>query len=128
MYRILIVEDDPIMRKLLHKTLTPEGYECIMAANASAGMEACVRDRPDLLMLDVCLPDYNGIDLCRKIKADPSIRHIPVILITGEASEVERRMEGLEAGADDYILKPFKSKELLSRMKRIIKSAAKPTH
>jgi len=127
MYRVLVVEDDPILRRLLSTTLAPEGYEVIQAFNASLGLEACRKEKPDIVVLDVNLPDGDGIDVCRAIKDDPSIRHIPILIITGEAVQVEKRMEGLEAGADDYILKPFNARELVSRLKNILKAAAKPT-
>ena len=127
MYRILVIEDDSILRRLLANTLTPEGYEVIQAFNASLGLDACRREKPDLIVLDVNLPDGDGIDVCRKIKDDPAIRHIPILIMTGEATQVEKRMEGLEAGADDYILKPFSPKELLSRLRNVLKAAAGPT-
>lgn len=127
MYRIVIIEDDPIMRKLLSKELTPDGYECIMAPNAAAGLKACREDRPDMVLLDVHLPDHNGLDVCRNLKSDPALRHIPVLIITGEASAVDKRIEGLEAGADDYILKPFSPKELARRIRNIMRAGTKPS-
>ena len=126
MYTVLIIEDDHIMRKMLSRILTPE-YECIQTVNASAGLRACVKEKPDLVLLDVHLPDGNGIEVCRKIKADASLRHIPVIILTGEASSIENRVEGLESGADDYLLKPVSGKELLSRLKGILKTRTQPT-
>lgn len=126
MYTVLIIEDDHIMRKMLSRTLTPE-YECIQTANASAGLKACAKEKPDLILLDVHLPDGNGLEVCREIKADASLRHIPIIILTGEASSIENRVEGLESGADDYILKPFSSKELMSRLKGILKTGTQPT-
>ncbi|MBI5244327.1 MAG: response regulator transcription factor [Elusimicrobia bacterium] len=116
------------MRKLLFKTLTPENYECILAHNAALGLQACRKEKPDLIILDVNLPDGNGIELCRKIKDDMAIRHIPILIMTGEAVQVENRTAGLEAGADDYILKPFDSAELLLRLKNLIRASSKPTH
>ncbi len=127
MFRIVVIEDDPIMRKMLHKTLTPEGYECIMAPNAGLGIKFCQDNKPDLILLDVHLPDDNGIEVCKKLKADPGLRHIPILIMTGEASAVDKRIEGLEAGADDYILKPLSPKELISRLRGIIRAATKPT-
>ncbi|MBI4655949.1 MAG: response regulator transcription factor [Elusimicrobia bacterium] len=121
MYRILIIEDDAIIRQTLDKILRPENYELFFSFNASDGLASCLRHKPDIILLDVNLPDANGIDFCRKIKIEEKIRHIPVLIVTGEAVDVERRMEGLEAGADDYILKPFDYKELVFRIKRILK-------
>ncbi len=127
MYRIVVIEDDQVMRKLLHKTLTSEGYECILTPNAAAGCKAVALEKPDLILLDVHLPDDNGIEVCRKLKSDEKLRHIPVLILTGEAYSVENRIDGLEAGADDYIIKPFSPKELVSRLKGILKASTKPS-
>ena len=127
LYKILAIEDDMVMRKLLHKTMTSEGFECSLAATAAAGISACAQEKPDLVLLDVHLPDDNGIEGCRKLKADEQLRHIPVLILTGEAFTVENRIEGLEAGADDYILKPFSPKELISRIRGILKASTKPS-
>lgn len=127
MYRILVIEDSPIMRQLLRRILTGEGYECITATGAASGHKTCAQNKPDLVLLDVNLPDGNGIELCRRLKADPAVRHIPVLLLTGEAHEVENRVDGFEAGAEDYVIKPFNVKELLSRLKGILHTSARPT-
>ncbi|MEK7858733.1 MAG: response regulator [Elusimicrobiota bacterium] len=127
MYRIVAVEDDPIVRRLFSRTLTSESYECIMAVNAASGLQTCLEQKPDLILLDVHLPDGNGIEVCRQFKDDMRLRHIPILIITGDAVSVEERMEGLESGADDYILKPFNPKELLARIKGILKASTRPT-
>ena len=126
MYRILIIEDSPSMRKLLTKSLSCEGFECQSAATAEAGFQACLQDKPDLVLLDVNLPDGNGIDLCRRLKAEAPVGHIPVLIITGEFSSVDSRVSGFDAGAEDYILKPFQMKELVARMRGILKITAGP--
>lgn len=127
MYRILTIEDSPIMRQLLRRLLSGEGYECLTASDGLSGLKSCTRDKPDLILLDVNLPDGNGIDFCRQLKSDPAARHIPVLLLTGEARGVENRIDGFEAGAEDYVTKPFNAKELLSRVKRILQASARPT-
>ena len=127
MYRIGVIEDDPIVRKLLEKVLASEGYESVMTTNVTDGFKVCAGEKPDLILLDVNLPDGNGIEACRRFKTDERLRHIPILLITGEASSVDNRIEGLEAGADDYVLKPFGTKEILSRIKGILRTAVRPT-
>lgn len=127
MYRILAIEDDPIIRRLLQQTMTSEGYECVTSPSITEGLAACERSKPDLVLLDVNLPDGNGIETCRKLKASATLRHIPVLLLTGEASDVSCRVDGLEAGAEDYILKPFLPRELTSRVKGILKRSSRPT-
>jgi DNA-binding response OmpR family regulator len=121
MYRIAAIEDDLTMRKLLPRFLSAEGFECVVAVNAHDGWDICLRDKPDLILLDVNLPDEDGLELCRRLKAEPRLRHIPVIIITGEASSVEKRVEGLESGADDFVLKPFEMAELVARIRGILK-------
>lgn len=128
MYRILAVDDDPIVRKVCAKTLVPEGYELMLAVDAGECMKSCAQGKPDLILLDVNLPDGNGIEICRKIKADQKLRHIPILLVTGEALAVESCVDGIEAGAEDYIHKPFTPKELVSRISRILKSSVRPPH
>lgn len=128
MYRIVVIEDNAGMRALLQKILAAEGFECLAAVDGASGRKACLQEKPDLILLDVHLPDANGIELCRKFKADPALHHIPILILTGEAYTVENRVDGLEAGADDYIIKPFNNKELVSRIKGILKASTKPTH
>lgn len=127
MYKIVVIEDDAVMRKLFAKTLAAEGYEFHAATNAGDGLRLCAEQKPDLILLDVHLPDGNGIEICGKIKEDPKLRHIPVLIVTGEAISIEERMTGLESGADDYILKPFNPKELTARVNGILKTSTRPT-
>ena len=127
MYRIVVIDDDNAMRKLFQQVLTPEGFDCKLAATAADGLKACARERPDLILLDVNLPDANGIAVCRELKADANLRHIPILLVTGEALAIDSRVSGIEAGADDYIAKPFDVEELLFRIKGILKASARPT-
>ncbi len=127
MYRILAIDDSPIMRQLLIQILSADGYECLTAGDGQGGLRSCARNKPDLVLLDVNLPDGSGIEFCRRLKSDPAARHIPVLLLTGEAKAVENRVEGFEAGADDYVTKPFNVKELLSRVKGILQASARPT-
>jgi len=125
MYRLLVVEDDPIMTKVLNRLFTSERYEVKNACTIGEGFESCSRELPDIVLLDVNLPDGNGLDLCRKIKDTPRLKHIPVVMLTGDATSVENKVQGLESGAEDYILKPFIAEELLARISGIIKRSIK---
>lgn len=127
MFRILAIDDSPIMRQLLRQILSGEGYECLTASDGLSGLKSCAKNKPDLVLLDVNLPDGNGIEFCRRLKSDPVGRHIPVLLLTGEARDVENRIDGFEAGAEDYITKPFNTKELMSRVRGILQASARPT-
>lgn len=126
MYRILAIEDDPIMQKVLRDILKPEGFEAIICPDAARGLERAQTDMPDLILLDVNLPDKSGFDVCRELKSDPRTRHIPVLMLTGEAREVAQRVEGLDLGAEDYLFKPLSPKVLVSRVRSILKLTAKP--
>ncbi len=126
MYKVLVVEDDHMVRQILVKLLTAEGFDCQSCHNAADGLKACERLKPDLLLLDMHLPDGNGLDICRTIKADERLRHIAVVILTGEGRSIENRVAGLDSGADDYILKPFETPELLARIRRVLQASLKP--
>ena len=125
MFRAMVIDDDAAVRKLFRTKLSAEGWECREAANGRDGLEACRREKPDVLVLDVHLPDVNGIDLCRTLKADPELSHIRVLLASGEAIQAKSRTAGLEAGADDYVVKPFSLKEVFARLERLVGKGAR---
>lgn len=123
MHRILIVEDMKVQRDALALILSKAGYETLTSANCRLGFKAAVDSRPDLILMDVNLPDGHGFDVCRRLKQDSQVNHIPVLLLTGACLSVEERLEGLEAGADDYVLKPFDNHELLLRIAGVLRAA-----
>jgi DNA-binding response OmpR family regulator len=112
---ILVVEDTPWDRELLVTVLEREGYEVAQAVDGARALDLAVRDKPDLILLDVLLPGLDGLDVCRKLKAGPDTRAIPVIFLTGQ-SESDQILAGFEAGAVDYVTKPFRVLELLARV------------
>ncbi|HNW33879.1 MAG TPA: response regulator [Candidatus Ozemobacteraceae bacterium] len=114
--RILVVEDDRDANDLLQQTLSDEGYSVEQAFDGLQGLEAVARFQPDLMLLDVMMPQMDGIELCRKLRADPKTRSLPVLLLTAKDSLTEK-ISGFEAGGDDYITKPFVIGELLARIK-----------
>ena len=127
MYRILSVEDDPIMQKVLKATLVSSGYEFFCSPDGRGTLPLALSEKPDLILLDINLPDITGIEVCRALKAEPKTRHIPVVMLTGEAREVAARVKGLDVGAEDYMLKPISPRVLLARIGALLKQAAKPT-
>jgi PAS domain S-box-containing protein len=117
--RILVVDDIPENLKVLSELLRSHGYDVWQAANGRQAIEITRERRPDLVLLDVVLPDINGLEVCRQIKADPSLPDVFVVLISGEATEAAQKAQGLESGADEYIAKPFVPRELLARLRTI---------
>lgn len=125
MYRIAVVEDDVLMQKMLILTLEAEGFEHVLCADGTSALERLPQERPDLILLDVNLPDIDGHEVCRRLKADALARAIPVIMLTGEAREIEQRTRGLEVGAEDYLFKPISPKVLCARIRAILLSAGR---
>jgi len=114
--RILVVDDEPSILKLIRVNLERDGYEVETAADGKTALELAGRIRPDLVLLDVMLPGLDGISVCRTLRNEPATRNIPIIMLSARGEEVDRVL-GLEMGADDYITKPFSPRELLARIK-----------
>lgn len=121
--RILIIEDEPDIRKTIDYNLTRESFEVFQAASIAEGEQAIQQHKPDLVILDLMLPDGSGLTLCRDIKSDPATKNTLVILLTAKADELDRVI-GFELGADDYVTKPFSVRELILRVKAILKRRA----
>ena len=117
--KILTVDDDPDILDVLNLTLC-EHYQVFQAPDGKAGLELVLQKMPDLVICDYMMPVMNGRELCKTLKKDILLRHIPVIMLTGKG-EVQDRISGIEAGADDYMIKPFDPDELLVRIKSILK-------
>ena len=113
---VLVVEDDRDLCNLLDYNLTRGGYQVDIIGRLEGGLARIRDSRPDLIILDVMLPDGDGFELCRQIRADPSLTSIPILFLTARSEEADRVM-GLEIGGDDYITKPFSPSELLARVK-----------
>ena len=118
--RVLIIEDDPDIVEVVRTTLETEGYAVSAEQNGQAGLEHLRDNRPDLLLLDLTLPQQSGLEICKQIRRDERLNHLPVIMLTARA-EVSDLVLGLEVGADDYITKPFENTELLARIKALMR-------
>ncbi|MAV83243.1 MAG: DNA-binding response regulator [Pelagibacteraceae bacterium] len=118
--KILIIEDEPDIRKTLEYNISREGYEVISASSLSEGREKLESVSFSLLLLDLMLPDGSGLDLCRELKQDKSLSSMPVIILTAKDDEVDK-VVGFELGADDYVTKPFSVRELILRVKAVLK-------
>jgi two-component system alkaline phosphatase synthesis response regulator PhoP len=119
--RILIVEDEPAMVAGLRDNFEYEGYEVISAADGAEGLARALADSPDLVVLDVMMPQMSGLDVCKQLKAKkPSL---PIIMLTARGQEIDK-VVGLELGADDYVTKPFSIRELMARVKAVLRRAS----
>jgi DNA-binding response OmpR family regulator len=116
MKKILLIEDDADLYSLIKYNLEKEGFQFAGSQTGKGAIELCRREKPDLVILDIMLPDSDGLDICKGIRAHPELAHLPVIFLTARASETDR-IVGLELGANDYIVKPFFVRELVARIK-----------
>jgi len=116
MKKILLIEDDTDLYSLLKYNLEKEGFALSGSQTGRGALELCRQVRPDLILLDIMLPDSDGLDICKRIRQDPDLAATPVIFLTARASETDR-IVGLELGANDYVVKPFFVRELIARIK-----------
>lgn len=118
--KILVIEDDEETAEFIKETLNLEGYEPIVALNGRDGLNKVREESPSLILLDLNLPDIDGIDVCKTVKGDVDTRQVPIIVLTARVT-TDEKVNGLEAGADDYIVKPFSPRELIARIKAIFR-------
>ncbi|HOB97953.1 MAG TPA: response regulator transcription factor [Verrucomicrobiota bacterium] len=117
--RILVVDDEPDALELVEFNLRQAGYEVAGAEDGAEALEKARASMPDLIVLDVMLPEMSGIEVCKVLRRDPATAGIPIIMLTAKASEIDRVL-GLELGADDYVTKPFSPRELVLRVKNVL--------
>ena len=113
---VLIVEDEGAQREVLKYNLEAEGFDVVMAENGDEALLLVAEEDPDLIVLDWMLPNVSGIEICRRIKADPATRPIPIVMLSARGDEVDR-VRGLQTGADDYVVKPYSVVELMARLR-----------
>jgi len=119
--KVLVVDDEEYIQHILNFSFGAEGYEVITAANGEEAVNIARSEKPDIIVLDIMMPKMDGYEACKQIKADPQTQDIPVILLTAKGREVDRKL-GAEAGADDYVVKPFSPGRLIERVEGCIKS------
>ena len=125
MERILIVEDELPMRTALQDVLEGEGYRVLTAAEGESGLQRAIEEKPDLILLDIMMPRLDGFEVCRELRR-LSIR-VPILMLTAKG-QVEDRVTGLDAGADDYLVKPFSTEELLARVRALLRRSQRQTN
>lgn len=118
--KIMVVDDEPDAVDLVQFNLTNAGYEVITAADGQEALKNARTFCPDLILLDVMLPEIDGLEVCKLLRRDPATAEIPVIMLTAKAAEIDRVL-GLELGADDYVTKPFSPRELVLRVKNLLR-------
>ncbi|MCC7353586.1 MAG: response regulator transcription factor [Anaerolineae bacterium] len=118
--KILVVDDAPNIREVVELYLRREGYEVATVTDGAAALVATQRDTPDLIILDIMLPRLDGLEVCRRLRASASGAGIPIIMLTAKGEETDR-VVGLELGADDYVAKPFSPRELVARVKAVLR-------
>ena len=115
MTRILVIDDEPIYHKMIEHSLKEEGYDLIFALNGNQALSKAEMMNPDIIITDVVLPDIDGYEITRRIRKIPKFAQIPIIVLTSQA-ELKDKLAAFEAGADDYMGKPFQPEELIARL------------
>ena len=117
---VLVVDDDPVIQKLLQVNFEMEGYDVEVAGDGQEGLDRARAARPDVVLLDVMMPKLNGLEVATALKADPATRSIPIIMLSAKAQSADVQA-GVEAGVDDYITKPFDPLDLLERVAGLLR-------
>lgn len=127
-HTILIVEDDPDIAESLHYNLKREGFRPVIAESGEKGLRVALDEKttPSLIMLDLMLPGMSGLELCRRLRREPLTERTPIIMLTAKAAEGDR-VTGLETGADDYVVKPFSIKEVIARVRAVLRRVESDT-
>ena len=120
MERVLIVDDDPDIQRLVSYNLSQAGFQVTTASSGRTALETVQKHPPDLIILDIMMPDIDGMEVCRTLRQRENSRRIPIIMLTARADEIDR-VVGFELGADDYVMKPFSPRELVLRVKSIFR-------
>lgn len=121
---ILVIEDDADLQEILRLTFTHEGFRVVLAKDGAQGLELAHRHDPDLVILDLMLPKLDGVEVCRRLREEPAFKRLPILMLTakGEESDV---VLGLGVGADDYLVKPARPREMVARVRNLLRRTAK---
>jgi len=123
--KIMVVDDEPDALELIEFNLKQAGYDVVTAGDGAAALKKARSASPDLVILDIMLPEIDGFEVCKLLRRDPATAAIPILMLTARAAEIDRVL-GLELGGDDYVTKPFSPRELVLRVKKILERAAAP--
>jgi DNA-binding response OmpR family regulator len=120
--KILLVDDEPVLVETIAYNLEQAGYQVIIAADGASALQAAHRELPDLIILDIMLPEMDGLEVCRQLRREDSTATTPIMMLTAKGEEIDK-VVGLEVGADDYVTKPFGRRELLARVRALLRRA-----
>src|SRR5882724_6310437 len=125
MSRILIIEDETPMRTALKDVLEAEGHRALTATDGEQGLQRAIAEKPDLILLDLMMPKLDGFTLCAELRR---LGHTPPVLMLTAKGQIDDRVAGLDAGADDYLVKPFSTEELLARVRAVLRRIQRKSH
>ncbi len=120
--KILLVDDEPVLVETIAYNLEQAGYQVVTAADGASALEAAQRETPDLIILDIMLPEMDGLEVCRQLRRESETATTPIMMLTAKGDEIDK-VVGLEVGADDYVIKPFGRRELLARVRALLRRA-----
>lgn len=123
--KILVVDDEPVLVETIAYNLEQAGYQVLTAADGASALEAAQRELPDLIVLDLMLPEMDGLEVCRQLRRENATATTPIIMLTAKSDEIDK-VVGLEVGADDYVTKPFGRRELLARVRALLRRSEYP--
>src|SRR5713226_580867 len=123
--RILVVDDEPVLVETIAYNLEQAGYQVTTAADGSSALEAARSETPDLIILDIMLPEMDGLEVCRQLRRESNTSTTPIMMLTAKGDEIDK-VVGLEVGADDYVTKPFGRRELLARVRALLRRSDYP--
>jgi two-component system, OmpR family, response regulator len=125
MQKILVVDDDPHIREVVCFALQKAGYATLTAGNGRDALAVCARERPALMVLDILMPEMDGTEVCRRLRSEPAQAQLPILFVSSKDDEIDRIL-GLELGGDDYVAKPFSPRELVARVRAILRRSGAP--
>src|SRR5256712_14100735 len=118
--KVLVVDDEAVLVETIAYNLEQAGYQVITAADGASALEAARRESPDLIILDIMLPEMDGLEVCRELRRESNTATTPILMLTAKGDEIDK-VVGLEVGADDYVTKPFGRRELLARVRALLR-------
>lgn len=124
--KILVVDDEPVLVETIAYNLEQAGFQVTTALDGSSGLEAARRETPDLIILDIMLPEMDGLEVCRQLRREGPTSTTPIMMLTAKGDEIDK-VVGLEVGADDYVTKPFGRRELLARVRALLRRSEYPS-